>query len=175
MLLKWAGCPIDKVDLAENYLPNEEFAHAGRERTGPDPSQAYAGDPASTGGWYCFERPIIDAGNAWLREQHSSFRAVSLTGLTQKALENYLDLGIPLEVWVTLNYAPPKSSPFRWTLPDGTRYTPYSNLHCVVLAGWNGDDYLIADPIRGWQKVSPSLFWSSFDAMGCRAAAVLPG
>ena len=168
MLLKWAGYPIDKIELAENYLPKEDFAHTDSERLGPDPSQTYAG------GWYCFEGPAIYAGNAWLMEQGSSFQAVSLTGLTQKALEDYLDLGIPLAVWVTLNYAPPKSSSFRWTLPDGTRYTPYSNLHCVVLAGWNGDDYQIADPINGWQKVSPALFWNSFDAIGCRAVAILP-
>lgn len=175
MLLKWAGCPIDKVELAENYLPKEDFAQRGSDRLGPDPSQVYVGDPSSAGGWYCFEGPIVHAGNAWLTEQNSSFRAVPLTGLTRKALENYLDLGIPLAVWVTLNYEPPKLSSFQWTLPDGARYTPYSNLHCVVLAGRSGGDYQIADPISGWQRISPALFWSSFDAMGCRAAAVLPG
>lgn len=173
MLLKWAGCPIDKVELAESYLPKEDFVQTGSGRLGPDPGQAYAGDPASTGGWYCFEEPIIHAGNTWLNRQNSGSRAVSLTGLTRTELEGYLDLGIPLAVWVTLNYAPPKFSSFQWTLPDGARYTPYSNLHCVVLAGWSGDDYQIADPISGWQKVSPALFWNSFDAMGRRAAAVL--
>lgn len=175
MLLKWAGCPIDKVELAENYLPKEDFTYAGSDCLGPDPGQAYAGDPSSAEGWYCFERPIIYAGNTWLREQNNNFQVVSLVGLTQKELKDYLDLGIPLAVWVTLNYTPPKSSSFQWTLPDGTRYTPYTNLHCVVLVGWSGNDYQIADPISGWQKVSPDLFWSSFDAMGCRAVAVLPG
>lgn len=174
MLLEWVGCSIDKVELAENYLPKEDFFHAGRNRLGPDPSQAYAGDPSSADGWYCFESPIIHAGNTWLREQNSAFQTVSLTGLTRKALEDYLDLGIPLAVWVTLNYAPPKSGSFQWTLPDGAQYTPYTNLHCVVLAGWSGDDYQIADPISGWQRVSPALFWNSFSAMGCRAVAVLP-
>lgn len=175
MLLQWAGCPVDKVELAKNYLPKEDFIYVGSERLGPDPGQDYAGDPAGAGGWYCFEEPIINAGNAWLNEQGSTFRAVSLTGLTRKGLENYLDLGTPLAVWVTLNYAPPRFSSFQWTLPDGARYTPYSNLHCVVLAGRSGDDYQIADPISGWQRVSPAAFWSSFDAMGRRAAAVLPG
>lgn len=175
MLLKWAGCPIDKVELAEDYLPKEDFAYAGGDRLGPDPGQAYVGDPSSAKGWYCFERPIIYAGNTWLREQNNNFQVVSLVGLTQKELEDYLDLGIPLAVWVTLDYTPPKSSSFQWTLPDGTRYTPYSNLHCVVLTGWNDGDYQIADPISGWQRVSPALFWNSFDAMGRRAAAVLPG
>ena len=174
MLLKWAGCPIDKVELAENYLPKEDFVQAGSDRLGPNPSQAYAGDPASAEGWYCFEGPIVDAGNTWLNEQNSNFQVVSLTGLTRKSLEDYLDLNIPLAVWVTLNYAPPKLSFFQWTLPDGVRYAPYSNLHCVVLVGREGGGYQIADPISGWQIVSPALFWTCFDAMGRRAAAVLP-
>ena len=175
MLLKWAGCPIDKVELAENYLPKEALTQAGGDCLAPDPNEAYAGDPASAGGWYCFEGPVIRAGNIRLNEQSSSFRVVSLTGLTRKVLEDYLERGIPMAVWVTLNYAPPKTCSFHWTLPGGVRYAPYSNLHCVVLAGRNGGDYQIADPILGWQRVSPALFWSSFDAMGRRAAAVLPG
>ena len=175
MLLQWAGCPVDKVKLAEKYLPKKDFAQADSERLGPDPSRAYAGDPASAGGWYCFEGPVIHAGNTWLTEQDSSFQVVSLTGLTQGALEDYLDAGIPLAVWVTLNYAPPRLSSFQWTLPNGTRYAPYSNLHCVVLAGREGGGYQIADPISGWQTISPAVFWNSFDALGRRAAAVLPG
>ena len=174
MLLNWAGCSVDKVKLAENYLPKEDFVYAGSDCLGPDPGRAYAGDPAGAGGWYCFEGPVIYAGNAWLTEQNSSFRVVSLTGLTRKALEDYLDLGIPMAVWVTLNYAPPALSSFQWTLPDGARYAPYSNLHCVVLTGRNGGDYQIADPIMGWQRVPPTLFWNSFEAMGRRAAAVFP-
>lgn len=174
MLLEWAGCPADKVELAETYLPKEEFVQTDGERLGPDPGRAYAGDPSDAGGWYCFEGPVICAGNAWLTEQGGAFRAVSLTGLTRRELEDYLDLGVPLAVWVTLNYAPPRTSSVPWTLPDGGQYTPYTNLHCVVLAGRSGGGYQIADPISGWQSVSPALFWNSFDAMGRRAAAVLP-
>lgn len=57
------------------------------------------------------------------------------------------------------------SAPFRgfYLTAPGTPH--YTNLHCVVLAGWSGDDYQIADHISGWQRVSPALFWSSFDAM----------
>ena len=180
MLLAWAGHPIDKVELSNNYLPKQAFSTSNGVRHGPDPNEAYAGDPSSPNGWYCFEGPILEAGNAWLSDQNSQFQTVSLSELTQELtqeeLEGYLNAGIPLAVWVTLYYAAPQPPPssFSWYLPDGTHYVPYSNLHCVVLAGWDGDDYKIANPMSGWQTVSPSTFWNSFDAMGRRAVAILP-
>lgn len=175
MLLAWAGYPIDKVELSNNYLPMQEFSQSNGARLGPDPNQAFVGDPSSPNGWYCFEGPILEAANTYLFDQRSRFRAFLLSGLTQEELERCLDDGIPLAVWVTLRYAAPRySSSFRWYLPDGTRYTPYVNLHCVVLSGWNGENYQIADPLYGWQTISPGAFWNIFSAMGYRAVAVLP-
>ena len=175
MLLDWAGYPIDKVELSNKYLPRQEFSYSDDVRYGPDPNEAYVGNPASSGGWYCFEGPILEAANAYLSDQNTTQQAAPLSGTTREELENYMNAGIPLAVWVTLDYSAPRNpESFRWYLPDGTLYTPYSNLHCVVLAGWDGDNYRIANPINGWQTVSPDTFWSCFDAMGRRAVAVLP-
>lgn len=178
MLLAWAGYPVDKVELSDNYLPKQEFSKSDGVRYGPDPNQAYAGDPASPNGWYCFEGPILEAANAYLSDQNTTQQAAPLSGAatTREELENYMNDGIPLAVWVTLYYAAPQPPPssFSWYLPDGSHYMPYSNLHCVVLAGWDGDNYRIANPLAGWETVSPDTFWSSFSAMGCRAVAVLP-
>ena len=175
MLLDWAGYPVDKRELSDNYLPRQEFSIVDDVRYGPDPNEAYAGSPASSQGWYCFEGPILEAANAYLADQNTTQQAAPLSGTTREELENYMNAGIPLAVWVTLDYSAPRNpASFRWYLPDGTLYTPFSNLHCVVLAGWDGDNYLIANPINGWQTVSPGTFWSCFDAMGRRAVAVLP-
>ena len=175
MLLDWAGYPIDKVELSKNYLPKQKFSTVDSVRYGPDPNEAFAGDPASSNGWYCFEGPILEAANAYLADQNTTQQAAPLSGTTREELENYMNAGIPLAVWVTLDYSAPRNpASFRWYLPDGSLYTPYSNLHCVVLAGWDGDHYLIANPINGWQTVSPDTFWNCFDAMGRRAVAVLP-
>lgn len=78
-----------------------------------------------------------------------------------------------LAVWVTRGYEQPRFSNFSWVLPNGSRYTPYANLHCVVLAGRAEDGLLrIADPLEGWQTVEPEVFWQSFEAMGGRAVAI---
>ena len=176
ILLDWAGYPIDKVELSDNYLPKQGFYWSDGVLHGADPNQAYAGDPASrSSGWYCFEGPILEAANAYLSDQNTTQQAAPLSGTSREELENYMNDGIPLAVWVTLDYSAPRSrASSSWHLPDGTNYVPYTNLHCVVLAGWDGDRYQIANPIKGWQTVSPDTFWSCFDAMGRRAVAILP-
>ncbi len=177
MALAAAGYPADKTALFTGYMPSEPFAVLDGVRYGPDPAIAYAGDAASArGGWYCFEGPVIEAGNRWLSEQGAGCHMERCTGLSQAALEGLLLRGIPLIVWVTRDYAPPEYADyFYWTLPDGSRYTPYNNLHCVLLAGEEGGGYRVADPLKGWQTVDKAAFWESFDSMGRRAVRVAAG
>lgn len=177
MALAAAGYPADKTVLFAGYMPSAPFAVIDGVRYGPDPSAAYAGDAASArGGWYCFEGPVIEAGNRWLAEQGADCHMERCTGLTEAALEGFLRRGIPLVVWVTRGYAPPEYADyFGWTLPDGSRYTPYNNLHCVLLAGEEGEGYRIADPLEGWQTVDKAVFWESFEAMGRLAVRVSAG
>lgn len=87
-LLEYNGYSVDLVSLGVDYLPRQSFTYSGPYRYGPAPEQAYAGDPASSsGGWYCFEGPIIEAANAWLRDQGSELRAESETGADLDRLE----------------------------------------------------------------------------------------
>lgn len=98
---------------------------------------------------------------------------LSLTGISQTELQKYAEKRIPVAVWVTRNYKEPTyNSDFDWILPDGSRYIPYDNLHCVVLTGMEGDSYRVADPINGAEIVDRVQFWSSFEAMGQRAVTV---
>lgn len=173
MLLNWAGMETDKLELYE-LLPSQTFTSLDGTYYGVEPEAAYVGDAASVmGGWYCFEGPVIEAGNAWLEAQGSSLKVEKLSGLSRSELERYLSAGVPLAAWVTLKYQEPRlSTTTAWVTPDGTLYTPYSNLHCVVAAGIEDGGYLTADPIEGWTLVDADAFWEAFEAMGSRAVAV---
>lgn len=175
MLLSSTGSYADKMELYESYLPRRAFTSRNGVRYAPSPEDAYIGDAASsTGGWYCFEGPILAAGNTWLEARGLPWRLENLTGITQEQMEEYLNQGHPLIVWVTLHYQRPRTVGYTWMLPNGTVYTPYSNLHCVVLTGWDGGNYRVADPLYGWQSVSPADFWSAFEGMGSRALTLSP-
>lgn len=74
MLLTAAGYPVDKLELYE-YLPREEFSYSGSARLGPNPQEAFAGDPASaSGGWYCLEGPVVETGNGGSRSPAAARR-----------------------------------------------------------------------------------------------------
>ncbi len=173
MALGAAGYPADKLTLYRDYLPKGDFSYDGALCYGPNPEKWYVGDAADLkGGFYCFETPIIQAANGWLDERGSASRARSVTGLSRETLNRYAEDGVPLVAWVTLGYAQPQYSEFSWTLEDGTQYQPYSNLHCVVLAGTQDGQYRIADPLNGFVLVEKNVFWDSFSAMGCRAVVI---
>lgn len=173
-LLRYAGVEADAVELAMEWIPRQEFTCSGPDRFGPDPNEAYAGDPASaSGGWYCFAGPVVEGANRYLEAIGSPLRAEDLTGAGFAELEKRLAKGQPVAVWFTQDYQDPRRNEnFTWTLPSGERYVPYGNLHCLVLAGVEGGDCLLADPLSGSTRVDKDAFERIYTAMGSQALAV---
>ena len=167
-LLKYKGVPADKLDLAYGYIPRGDIEETTDGRTGPDPELAYAGDPAAGLGFYCFAQPVAQGANAYLAAQGSALRAVDITGVTGQGLLQYLRGGDPVIVWITKDLSAPRTGGYTWLLADtGETYVPYVNLHCVVLAGWDG-----ADPLQGRRRVDAAAFLQCFRQMGSRAVVV---
>ncbi|MFQ7724981.1 MAG: C39 family peptidase, partial [Ruthenibacterium lactatiformans] len=124
---------------------------------------AYAGDPAAGLGFYCFAQPVAQGANAYLAAQGSALRAVDITGVTGQGLLQYLRGGDPVIVWITKDLSAPRTGGCTWLLADtGETYVPYVNLHCVVLAGWDGDTCTIADPLQGRRRVDAAAFLQCF-------------
>lgn len=173
-LLRYAGVEADAVELAMEWIPREDFSYSGPDRFGPDPEEAYVGDATSaSGGWYCFAAPVVEGANGYLASIGSPLRAKDLTGASFAELEKQLAAGRPVAVWFTQDYEEPRlNQNFTWTLPSGEQYTPYGNLHCLVLAGVEGGDCLLADPLAGSTRVDRDTFERVYTAMGSRALAV---
>lgn len=169
----YKGVPADKLDLAYGYIPRGDIEETTDGRTGPDPELAYAGDPAAGLGFYCFAQPVAQGANAYLAAQGSALRAVDITGVTGQGLLQYLRGGDPVIVWITKDLSAPRTGGCTWLLADtGETYAPYVNLHCVVLAGWDGDTCTIADPLQGRRRVDAAAFLQCFRQMGSRAVVV---
>ena len=174
MVLGWAGYPVEKMELYQGYLPRQDFTETPEGwKVGGNPEEVYVGDATSElGGWYCFEEPIVEAANAYLQAQGSDWTAEAVSGLSQRQLNKYLQNDVPLVAWVTLDYTAPAASLRYWYLNENTLYSPYANLHCVVVVDYGEEGYLTADPLEGWQWVEESTFWDIFDAMGRRAVTI---
>lgn len=74
---------------------------------------------------------------------------------------------------ITQFHIAPRTGGCTWLLADTSEtYAPYVNLHCVVLAGWDGDTCTIADPLQGRRRVDAAAFLQCFRQMGSRAVVV---
>ena len=133
------------------------------------------GDPFSRGGgYYCLTGPVVKAVNAYLADaapQGAGHTAADLSGSTPAELKTLLDRGVPVLVWVTTDLSAPRTG-HSFTLPNGQK--PYSNLHCLVLTGYDAGGFTLADPLGDHTRVSALTFGEVYTAMGSRAVAILP-
>lgn len=170
ILLNWMGYDVDKMTMHNDYLPRYPMKNGVM----PNPNEYYIGDARGrSNGWYCFEQPIVIACNQYLEDIGSNRRVKQVSGLTQEEMDKYLSWNIPLVIWMTTDYKTPRYSGYTYKLTNGESYTPYTNLHCVVVASKSDDgSYNIADPIVGWKTLSEETFWYIFTQMGSRAVTV---
>lgn len=172
-VLNYYGFDVDKEEMAVRYLPYEEFTFDGNIAIAPDPEDAYAGDPFSEHyAFYCFTGPIVDAANAYLKTMESDYTAVDATGSSLTDLVNFVQNGQPVIVWATIHFAEPEFTEFWWMTPEGEEIHPYSNLHCLVLTGFDGISAYLCDPLVGRIVVRASVFAQRYQEMGERAVVL---
>lgn len=173
VMLQYYGYPADKMQMAYEYIPREDFFTAGDVRYGPSPDTAYAGDPAINVGFYCFAGPIAAGANRYLSERESSLQCEDISGTTPDDWRLYLESGAPVMLWVTLDFgAEAKYLDYRWQLPDGSDYTPFKNLHCIVLVGYDDATFTLCDPLSGLLTLDAQALYSSYLALGAHAAVI---
>ncbi len=171
-VLQFEGFSVSHTELAESYLPCGKIRYENGKTMVPDPEEEYVGDPSTNSGWYCFEGPVMEAANRYLSEQNSTLRAVKISGESVKQLEEYIQQGKPVIVWVTQKLADIRRTAFTWTLPDGSEVHPYGGLHCVVLSGMDENTVTFADPIYGEWTAEKERFEEIFEGMGSRAVVI---
>lgn len=145
MLLQYYGFDADPLEFVDKYLDTSPVSIKFGCRYGPNPKYYYAGDPRSEkNGWGCFAPVIVRALNKYLPESHY---ALNLTGTSLAELcSTYIDNDIPVAVWVTVGMKEINRI-IQWQSYDKTQTYLYpSNEHCMVLVGYDKENYIFADP-----------------------------
>jgi len=175
IVLNFWGFEADKLDIAYNHIPRQDFTTTNAGRLGPNPAQAYAGDPADNFGFYCLAPAVAAGANSYLQQAGSLLQAQDISGSDTAALEGWLDAGCPVVFWLTLDGGEARYAPrFYWLLPDGTEYRPYANLHCVVLRGYNDTQFYLCDPLQVEVAVDKAAAMAGYQALGENAVVVCP-
>lgn len=146
-VLKFYGEKVTAAQFIDNYLPkNAEFYYDGFKRCGPSPYEYFIGNPRTAASFGCMA-PVIE--KALCDYFGSNERVKNTTGTELDALcKKYIDNGIPVIMWATINMLEtnPKNT---WYLSDGTRFTWPGNEHCLVLIGYDENNYFFNDPYAG--------------------------
>lgn len=168
MTLQYYGFDVDKVTMAEEYLPTvlaRFYYDSEGNLCGPDLNQYFVGDPTTEIGYICGTPAIVTAANRFLESRGSSLRAVDLTGAEPEELYDLVEEDIPVVVWITISMAP-RNELQGWYLDDGS-YVEYStNDHGAVLIGYTEDTVVIADPLAGRMEYSREAFEEVFASRG---------
>ena len=145
MLLQYFGFDANPLEFVDKHLDTSPVSIKFGCRYGPNPKYYYAGDPRSEkNGWGCCAPVIVRALNKYLPENHY---ALNLTGTSLAELCSiYIDNDIPVAVWVTVGMKEINRI-IQWQSYDKSQTYLYpSNEHCMVLVGYDNENYIFADP-----------------------------
>ncbi len=172
-VLNYYGMDVSKTTMADNYLPKTPFSTQDGKKVGPNPHIAYAGNPRElNGGWYVFAAPIVEAANNAIINNKIDLSAENVSGSTREELLSYIDQDIPIVIWVTLDLSPPIIRG-GWYMEGTNEFHPsFTNLHAVVLNGWEKGKVHIMNPLEGQLIVSEDIFFDSYEALGSHAIIV---
>jgi len=167
MVLNSLGYKVNKIDIAEKYLP--------RGSVNCDPYNVFCGNPRSKNAYGCFAPVIVKAANKCLESQNSNYRAVDISGSSPETLYGYIKEGVPVLVWVTINMANTYISD-RWIAEDTGREIQWpANEHCVVLMGYDSSrkTVVLNDPLKGEVRYNTRLFESRYNSMNKNAVVIV--
>ena len=155
--LRFLGYDIDEFTLGDEYLITYPISYDEYgTRYGPDMNSAQAGDLYT--GYGIYAPAMAKSLNTYLESVGSAERAYPLSGVSLDSLcETYIDNDIPVVLWATL-YMGDEGHTVSWvvsyvdenaTHEVGDTFDWYFNEHCIVLIGYDEDEYYFADSVAG--------------------------
>lgn len=175
-MLNFLGFQIDKCELADNYLPiaEEMFTEKDGILYGPDPSEAFVGDPYGRG-YGCYKEVIAAVLDDYFSSHGSKNRAVILDEPNSADLERLIDGGVPVIVWASIDMKPYRySAVSSWITPDGDEIKWLANSHTLILVGYDASYYYFMDCNNKTvtERYAKSTFIDRWEENGSQAIAV---
>ncbi len=172
MLLRFYGVPIDMDTFIDRHLDCGTITWTSAGLTAPHPAEQFVGDPRSSAAYGCYAPVIVRALQSALP---SGRRAVDVSGQTLPELcSRYIDRGHPVLVWATMGMKSMYAGD-SWTVAStGKKFTWPAREHCLVLTGYDKDNYYFNDPDGAMGEVAyaRAVCESRYYELGRQAIAV---
>ena len=166
MLLQYLGIDITVDRFIETYLEKRDFEERDGVLFGPDPRKYFCGSPYDEDAFGCYAPVIVNAlekvfldvesGKCSTKHETAAYRAVDETGTPlEELLIKYIDHGMPVICWACIDMREPVTGP-QWQLSETAAgrtpdriFTWISNEHCMLLVGYDEENYYFNDPHNG--------------------------
>lgn len=175
ILLEHMGYNANKVTLARNYLPKQDFYWENGIYYGADFRTVFAGDPESPYSYGCYAPCIVITANRYLANVGADKKAYDVSGKSFESLmTSYIDKDKPVLIWITSSDLHESELTSVWTTPAGERVQWRSYEHCVVLTGYDKEKGLVyvSDPMIGNTAYSYNKLVQRFNEMGKQAVTI---
>ena len=171
MLLNAYGFLVDKEEFA-NALPLCKLEWHNGKMYACHPSKAFVGSPYS-GGYGVFSDAVVETMQEFIDQSGGDILAKNITGASKEEILEYLNHGIPVCIWITMDLKE-ISHKNGWYLKYGTTYTDEyfewpGGEHCVLLTGYEKDTVIVNDPLKGKTKYDCNTFFQRYKDMGSQA------
>ncbi len=165
MVLQYEEMEVDKQELADEYLIYN--------REDDNLAVGYVGDPYDVTGAGCFAPALAATADNYFKEKKLDYRAYDITDTEFDELLAYVAAGTPVMVWTTMYMDEPDFTGEVGEYND-REYPWYRQEHCVVLSGYNYDDWTVRvnDPIEGIVDRNMSAFADLYEKTGKNAVVV---
>lgn len=144
MLLQYLGYEITVDEFIENNLLKQGFEEKDGQLYGPDPRKCFVGSPYDPDSYGCYAPVICEALKQTAGEEYD---IVNETGARiEDLITRYIDNDMPVIFWACINMREPIQGPC-WKLHEtGEEFTWISNEHCMLLVGYDNENYYFNDP-----------------------------
>lgn len=166
MLLQYLGIDITVDEFIGTYLQKKDFEEKDGVLYGPDPRKYFCGSPYDEDAFGCYAPVIVNAlekvfldvesGKCGAMQETAAYRAVDETGTPlEELLTKYIDRGMPVICWACIGMREPVIGPQWHLFETETRQRPgeifkwISNEHCMLLVGYDEENYYFNDPHNG--------------------------
>ncbi|MCP2034387.1 uncharacterized protein YvpB [Planomicrobium sp. HSC-17F08] len=171
-MLNYYGEPVTKEEMAKKFLKKVPLRVEGGKLIGPDPQDAFTGDPTSAKGVYVFPQAVVETAEKYAASVNEQFTASDLSGSSSQEIEKYITNGVPVLMWITRELEPPVTNNGWWIEGTTEYHKTFQNQHAVVLMGIDESSVTIMDPLKGKAVHDKNEFFTSYESLGSYAMAL---
>ncbi|MGN0665847.1 MAG: C39 family peptidase [Huintestinicola sp.] len=176
-LLNFLGYDISMSEFADTYVKINQGTFYENDDTlvGPDPSEYFIGDPYSKG-FGCYAPVIVNALNNFFESKSSKNLAIELSDTNTADLERFIDGGVPVIVWASIDMKPFRYKDATEWISDSTgeQILWPAGSHTLILVGYDDNFYYFMDPNNKSeiQKYIKDSFVQRWQEKNCQSIAV---